>query len=187
MPEFKGKKHLILPSLQPWIKWTELVIISIDCKVLHFKTGGNLFELIGSFINWTGKLNLSINVIVIQTFPLTADGSVDLLLVCACAGRSQCYTREDSPTPLLGRWWVVMSTSLFSMGWRRLLDLQPQGQVTVWGHCVGSKCWRNGLKRLSSEGDMSGHASLKKKEKNRERLESLMWAIPLGFVKKLSA
>lgn len=49
---------------------------------------------------------------------------------------------------------------------------------------MGSKCRRNGLKRLSSEGDMSGHASLKEREKNRERLESMMQTVPPGLVKK---
>lgn len=34
-----------------------------------------------------------------------------------------------------------------------------------------SKCHWNRLKRLSSEGDMSGHASLKEREKDGERLE----------------
>lgn len=35
---------------------------------------------------------------------------------------------------------------------------------------MGSKYRWNGLKRLSSEGDMSGHDSLKEREKDRERL-----------------
>lgn len=52
---------------------------------------------------------------------------------------------------------------------------------------MGSKCRWNGLKRLSSEGDMSGHASLKEREKDVERLELLIRTIPTGLVKKLSA
>lgn len=35
---------------------------------------------------------------------------------------------------------------------------------------MGSTCRRNGLKRLSIKGDMSGHASLKERKKNGERL-----------------
>lgn len=51
---------------------------------------------------------------------------------------------------------------------------------------MGSKCRRNGLKRLSGEGDMSGHASLKEREKNRERLESMMRTVPPGLVERES-
>lgn len=90
-------------------------------------------------------------------------------LPLACAGRRLCNTDQLRPLDL-GRWWLVMSMSLYPMECRRLLDLQPLGQVTLWGCCMGSKCRRNGLKRLSIKGDMSGHASLKEREKNGERL-----------------
>lgn len=81
--------------------------------------------------------------------------------LCLYRQKTVYQTRRGRPRPLLGSWWVVMSMSLYPMGCRRLLDLQPRGQVTLWGHCMESKCRRNGLKRLSSGGDMSGHASFK--------------------------
>lgn len=37
------------------------------------------------------------------------------------------------------------------------------------------------VERLSSEGDMSGQASLNEREKDEERLESLILAVPSGL------
>lgn len=96
----------------------------------------------------------------------------------------QHWTEEAQSRPLLGRWWVVMSTALYPIGCRRLLDLQPWGHVTLWGHCMGSTCRWNGLKRLRSEGDMSGQASLKEREKDVERLEPLIGTISSGHVNR---
>lgn len=111
----------------------------------------------------------------------------------------QHWTEEAQSRLLLGRWWVVMSTGPYPIGCRRLLDLQPWGQVTLWGHCTGRTCRWNGLKRVRSEGDMSGHASLKEREKDVERLDKnnsirtckeikgnvqLTWLVPLCIFKQ---
>lgn len=121
---------------------------------------------------------MSIQAVLCTLLRLTAAARGPFRRVCCCCRRRRCFhqegdaltwSRRGRPGPLAGRWRVVMSTALYPIGvWEVARPSTPGGQVTLWGHCVGSKCRRSGLKRPSSEGDVSGHASLKERERGGE-------------------